>query len=144
MTQTRTAKDVFRSYLEGRGLKWTRQREQIVDFFLAQERHFSAEELHDSLKGRRPAIGYTTVYRTLKLLAECGVARAAEFADGVCRFEHEYGHAHHDHLVCVRCGRFVEFTNSSMERLQDEIARQHGFASEWHRMQIYGRCRKCR
>jgi Fur family ferric uptake transcriptional regulator len=135
---------VFYAHLKKVGLKRTRQRDEILALFLRQERHLTAEELHDLLRRRKRGIGFSTVYRTLKLLTECGIAREVKLEDGVSRFEHDYGHEHHDHLVCTRCGRFVEFRSPAIERLQTRVAREHGFVPKRHRMQIYGLCRDCR
>jgi Fur family ferric uptake transcriptional regulator len=140
----RTAKRVFDAHLEASGRKHTAQREEVVDLFLSEDRHFTPEELHDLLKQRGRRVGQSTVYRTLKLLKECGLAREVKLDDGVTRFEHAYGHDHHDHLVCVCCGKLIEFSEPTMERLQDEIARAHHFTPKHHHMQIYGVCKECR
>ena len=94
-------------YLEQHNLKHTRQRELILDAFLSTREHVTSEELYQLVREQNPNIGYTTVYRTMKLLAEAGLAQERHFDDGVTRYEME--HEHHDHLVCLRCGRIIEF-----------------------------------
>lgn len=89
-------------------------------------------------------MGFATVYRTLKLLCECGLGRELKFEDGTARYEHLYGHRYHDHLVCTRCGRFVEVVDPEIERLQEKLAKRHGFQPERHWLEIYGVCRKCK
>ena len=100
-------KKALASYLEDHNLKHTKQREAILEVFLEVEGHITSEELHRRVRRKFPQIGYTTVYRTMKLLCEAGLASERHFDDGVTRFEIQ--HEHHDHLVCVRCGKIVEF-----------------------------------
>src|SRR5262245_8839115 len=91
---------------------------------------------------RRPDVGRTTVYRTLKLLQTAGLAQELQL-DGQSRFEREYKREHHDHFICKYCGEIIEFVSEDIERLQDEIAEKLGFVIEGHRHQIYGACRNC-
>lgn len=137
------AQDAFHAYMVARGLKSTRQREIILDEFLKAGAHLSTEELYLRLREQHPHIGYATVHRTLKLFAECGIAEPRHFGDGQTRYESSAGTQHHDHLLCTVCGAIVEFENPQIEALQELVARQHGFRIEWHRLELYGRCRKC-
>lgn len=137
-------KDLFHQHLAARGLRRTPQRDAVLKEFLRQRRHCSAEELYDSLRRKRQRVGYSTVYRTLQLLADCGLAREVQFEDGITRFERLYGQDHHDHLVCLKCGRLIEFSDPTIERVQDEVATQHDFEPQHHRMEIYGLCNRCR
>lgn len=137
------ARDIFERYLAGRPLKHSQQRQAILDVFLAAEHHLTAEELHRLAKRRHPKIGFATVYRTLKLLRAAGLCRELKMEDGTARYEHLYGHAHHDHLICTRCGRYEEVVEPAIEALQEKLARRHGFTVERHRLELYGRCRQC-
>lgn len=137
------AKTVFREYLSNNKLRKTVQREKIIELFLATEHHLSAEELYRIVKEKYPSIGWATVYRTLKHLCEAGIATQVEFGDGITRYEHKYGHPHHDHLVCVRCGKLIETTNQEIEKLQEEIAKKHKFKTLHHRLEIFGFCYDC-
>lgn len=137
------AKEDFRSYLATRGLKSTRQRDIILDEFLRAGAHLSTEELYLRLREQHPHIGYATVHRTLKLFAECGIAEPCHFGDGQTRYESSAGEEHHDHLICTDCGDIVEFENPQIEALQELVASQHGFRIERHRLELYGRCRRC-
>ena len=137
------AKENFRAYLVTQGLKSTRQREIILDEFLRVGAHLSTEELYLRLRTRHPGIGYATVHRTLKLFAECGIAEPRHFGDGQTRYEKRAEEEHHDHLICTDCGAIVEFENPQIEALQEAVASQHGFRIERHRLELYGRCRKC-
>lgn len=137
-------KKVFREFISQKGLKSTRQRDLILDAFLSSDRHLSIEELYLKLRAKHPSIGYATVYRTLKLFAESGIAREIQFGDGQTRYEHINEGEHHDHLVCTRCGTIIEFENEAIEKLQDEVASRHDFLIETHKLELYGICAKCR
>lgn len=134
---------IFNDYLEERGLKHTAQRRNILETFLGIERHISVDELFRILKRKDPKIGFSTVYRTLKLMTDCGLARELAFEGGVVRFEHHYDHPHHDHLICTRCWKYLEFVHPTIEHLQDEIAESHKFTPEKHKLEIYGMCAEC-
>ena len=140
----RTKKKIFRDFMATKGLKATRQRDAILDAFLASNRHMSIEELYLKLRAKNPRIGYATVYRTLKLFAESGIAREIQFGDGQTRYEHVAEGEHHDHLVCLHCGTIIEFENETIEKLQDAVAEGYGFIIETHKLELYGTCAKCR
>ncbi len=140
----RAKKRIFREFITNKGLKTTKQRDVILDAFLSSDRHMSIEELYLKLRAKHPNIGYATVYRTLKLFAESGIAREIQFGDGQTRYEHVAEGEHHDHLVCTRCGTIVEFENETIEKLQQEVASTHGFLIETHKLELYGLCEKCR
>jgi Fur family transcriptional regulator, ferric uptake regulator len=140
----RTKKKQFQDYIIRKGLKSTRQRDLILDFFLSSERHMSIEDLYLKLRAKHPGIGYATVYRTLKLFAEAGIANEIQFGDGQTRYEHVNEGEHHDHLVCTRCGAITEFENETIEQLQNEVAAGYGFQIETHKLELYGLCAKCR
>jgi Fur family transcriptional regulator, ferric uptake regulator len=135
--------DILTEYLKKRDLKLTGQRKVILDTFLSTEEHVTAEELYDKLKKANPGIGLTTVYRTLKLFCDCGLAKELQFGDGIARYEHLFGHEHHDHLVCVKCGKFTEVMDSEIEKLQQKLARKNNFTLLSHRMELYGVCEEC-
>ncbi len=135
-------KEVFAAYLAKNHLKRSEQREVILDAFLRSERHLSVDDLLQIVQKKRPDVGRTTVYRTLKLLAAAGLA--SELAlDGQTRFELDYKRAHHDHFLCKSCGDIFEFSSPEIERLQEEIATGIGFVIDGHRHHIFGFCRRC-
>lgn len=129
-------------YLEKNNLKHTRQRELILTAFLEAKGHVTSDDLFQTVREQHPTIGYTTVYRTMKLLAEAGLATERHFDDGITRYELEQ--EHHDHLVCEKCGKIIEFECEAIETAQREIARSHGFEVLRHRHELYGNCRDCR
>ncbi len=132
------------AYLEQKGLKRSRQRERIAEAFLAMRGHVSVEELAARVRARDPRVSLATVYRTMKLLSDCGLATARQFGDGQTRYEAAAGKDHHDHLICTACGEIVEFANDQIELLQARVARDHGFEVERHKLELYGRCDRCR
>ena len=140
----RAKKKIFHDFITKKGLKSTRQRDIILDGFLSSDNHMSIEELYLSLRAKHPSIGYATVYRTLKLFSEAGIAREIHFGDGQTRFEHVAEGEHHDHLVCTRCGAVKEFANEAIEKLQADIAENHGYLIHTHKLELYGICPKCR
>jgi len=139
-----TPHEVFAGYLAANRLKITPQRRLILEIFLAEPGHASSEELYAKIKRRDPSIGQATVYRTLKLLAECRLADAVSFADGITRYEPHFGVEHHDHLICEACGRTIEIVDPVIERRQEELALRYGFSLARHKMDLYGLCPECR
>ncbi len=139
-----TVLQTFQEYLGKQGLKLTRQREEILLCLMSAERHLGVEELYSLLKKKDPTIGRATIFRTVKLLQECGlVAEVGSHHNGGGKFELKADRPHHDHMICVECGRITEFQSPMMERFQDEAIRRHGFTALWHRHEIFGRCRNC-
>ncbi len=133
----------FRQLLKERGFKTTRQRDLIAQVFFKSGSHLSAEEVYRRVRQISPRIGYATVYRTLRLMAENGWASSRQFGDGMSRFERQSEGRHHDHLICLRCGKIVEFANPRIEALQARIARQQGFRIFDHKLELYGHCPDC-
>jgi len=136
--------NIFDGFVKDKGLKQSGQRKDILLTFLKTEKHLTADELHRLVKKKNPAIGIATVYRTLKLLCECGLGSELRLGDGSVRYEHLYGHEHHDHLVCIKCGEFTEVIDPEIERLQERLAGREGFTIQGHKLIMYGVCRKCK
>ncbi len=136
----------FRKALKEKNLKSTAQRDDIARVFFSGHRHMSIDELYREVRKINPRVGYATVYRTIKLLKECGLADEQHFADGQTRYENADSgeHHHHDHVICDRCGKIVEFSDEQLERLQEDIATRLGFVLARHRLELYGICRECR
>ena len=134
---------LFKALVSVKGLKATRQREEILRVFLRSPGHRNLAQIYAQVAKVNPKIGYTTVYRTLKLLTRLGFAIERKFADGEARYEPVGEGSHHDHLICVDCGKILEFENDALETLQDSIARHHRFEIFHHRLELYGRCADC-
>ncbi|MGH9643742.1 MAG: Fur family transcriptional regulator, partial [Terriglobales bacterium] len=140
----REAEAIFLQHLRRVGLKQTEQRNTILRTFLETREHLSTDELHRLAKKKDPGIGFTTVYRTLKLLAGCGLASEVAFHDGIARFEHQYNRRNHHHMVCTECGASVEFFSPEVGEIEQEIGRKHQYLTTRHTFQIYGICADCR
>jgi Fur family ferric uptake transcriptional regulator len=124
-----------------KGLKSTRQRNLIVETFLASGGHLNIEQLLAKVREQDARVSAATVYRTMKLLTECGLAQPRHFGDGLTRYE--TAGDHHDHLICTQCQRIVEFEDEEIEALQEAVAKRHGFKVTHHKMELYGLCPKC-
>jgi Fur family ferric uptake transcriptional regulator len=136
-------RDLLQQYMARKGLRSTDQRRLIVETFFQSPNHVSIEELLAEVRAQDPRVGYATVYRTLKLLAECGVAFERRFGDGLTRYELADDTTHHDHLICVECGKITEFEEPRIEELQEQIAHKHGYELRSHKHEMYGVCPDC-
>jgi Fur family ferric uptake transcriptional regulator len=135
---------VFEKFILGKGLRHSKPRDWILGVFLDIEKHMTVDELFTAVKKKYPTVGYATVYRTLKLLCECGLCSELVFDDGTTRYEHLYDHEHHDHLICTSCGTFIEVVDEDIEKLQILLMKRHSFSPQYHRMNLYGICKDCR
>lgn len=144
MSQESSGAAAMDAYVERRGLKYSRQRERIAAIFFGMSGHVSVDELVLRVRREDRRVSIATVYRTMKVLVEGGVALARNFGDGQTRYEVAAGRAHHDHLVCAGCGTIEEFSEPDIEALQAAVASRHGFEVSHHRLELYGRCRRCR
>ena len=133
----------LREYVSKSGLKSSRQRELIAEVFFHTGGHITIEELLSKVRDSDPKVGQATIYRTMKLLVECGLALVHQFGEGHARYEPvTTSHSHHDHMICNDCGHIREFFNADLERIQDEIAAANGFTLTSHKMELYGDCVK--
>jgi Fur family transcriptional regulator, ferric uptake regulator len=130
-------------YMTKKKLRSTAQRRLIVDTFFDGGAHVTIEDLLGEVRAHDRGIGYATVYRTLKLLAECGVASERRFGDGLSRYELADDDDHHDHLICTVCNSITEFEEPKIERLQEAVAVRYGFRVTSHKHEMYGVCAKC-
>ena len=136
-------KSILQDYIQAAGLRRTGQRELILEIFLGTEDHLTSEDLHGLVHRMDPSVGLTTVYRTLKLLTEAGLAREVRFGDNKTYYEHHYNHDHHDHMICTECGKVIEFFSPDIERLQDQMATSFGFKPTHHSLRLWGLCSTC-
>ena len=138
------AQKIFEDYIRSSGLKETAQRNYVLDAFLATDKHVSVEDLHRILAGCNKKVGFATVYRTMKLMADCGLACEVVFDDGVSRFEHTLDRRPHHHLVCTCCRKIIEFESKEMDEGEKAILEKYGFEAHSHRYEIFGLCNDCR
>jgi len=136
--------EVFLKHIQKQGLKRTAQRDLILDVFLHTEDHVSGEDLYRLVHEQDPTVGQTTVYRTLRLLTDAGLAREVRFGDGRAHYEHNYKHQHHDHMICSECGKIIEFYSPELEAIQDKMAAKHKFELTSHLLRMIGICVACR
>jgi Fur family ferric uptake transcriptional regulator len=134
----------FRRHLRDRHLPVTRQRDLVAQTVLSSDEHLSVDAIQKQLKELGEHVGTATIYRTLDVLVRSGLVRAHDFGEGFKRYEPMPQQAHHEHLICLRCGRVVEFQNERLERMLPIIADEHAFQHQRHRVEVYGLCRECR
>ena len=138
-----TAENIFREYLRDRGLKYTPERRTVLREVLSNNEHFGAEQLLFSLRQTGQRIAKATIYRTLPLLVDCGIIKKVQFGDKLARYEHTFGEDPHDHMVCRRCRRIIEFDSAEVASLGTAISARHRFHPLSHRFQITGLCWEC-
>jgi Fur family ferric uptake transcriptional regulator len=134
---------IFAEHIRDAGLRRTDQRDLILNIFLSTEEHVTSEDLYGLVHKIDPDVGLTTIYRTLKLLTEAGLAREVRFGDGKTYYEHHYNHEHHDHMICIECGMVIEFMSPEIEALQDLMASNFGFKPTHHSLRLWGLCANC-
>lgn len=137
-----TKLEKFREFIHERGLKSTRQRDEIAGWFFEHKGHLSAEQIYREVKETVPGIGFSTVYRTMKLLVEAGLVSERHFRGAEALYENVS--SHHDHCICTACGKILEFEDETIEELQRRVAERSGFLLLSHRMELYGLCSNCR
>ena len=140
----KSAKTIFRDYLKNNDMLASVQREQILEIFLKTEKHPTINDLYNLVRKKYPKIGLATIYRAMKVICDAGLARETDFGGSIRRFEHKYKHQHHDHLVCLKCGRIIEIMSPGIEKLQESLAKRHKFTAVRHRLEIFGTCRSCK
>ena len=140
----RTEERIFRNFLVSRGLKFTPERDIVLQETFQRHDHFEAEELLSSIRKNRKRASRATIYRTLDLLVQCGLLEVVDLGRDSLHFEHVLGHQHHDHLVCEHCGRVIEFTHRQLEKLKEKVCREMDFDGKSHTLKIFGICDQCR
>ena len=138
---THRVRRLFTDSLAKSGLRLTGQRKRILDFFLNAQRHLSQEDIYLAL--RKHGLGRATVFRTLKMLQESRLIDHVTGSSGTPRFEVNLERPHHDHLICIDCGRIQEIRWPKLEAIQEKTCRKIGFVPKWHRHEIFGRCKEC-
>ncbi len=133
----------FESLFRQEGIDFLDKRLTVLDAFLQIEQHITPQQLQSVLKQGGCSLGLDFVEETLELMCRYGFAQKNSFKDGRPHYEHRHLGQHHDHMVCTKCGRIIEFQDDRLEDLQMEIARSHGFHMLQHRMEIYGICDQC-
>lgn len=133
----------FEEFLREKRLRMTSQRKAILLLAWDTHEHFSADEIFGWVKSQDATASRATVYRTLSLLVEGGFLAGFQDGRGMTLYEHILGHTHHDHMVCLRCGRIIEFRNKLIEEQQEAIAAKHRFQLVRHELRLEGYCPQC-
>ena len=133
----------FRDYLRKQGLRFTPERQIILKEVVSIRTHFEADDLLVRFRNRGERISRASIFRTLKILVNSGLLSRIAIAENRSYYEHIFGREHHDHMICMRCGKIIEFNNSEIEHLQDSVCREYGFLSTDHILKISGYCSMC-
>jgi Fur family transcriptional regulator, ferric uptake regulator len=136
-------KQKFDEYISNKGLKLTREREEIVRDILRTDGHFAPDELFVQLRARGSKVSRASIYRTIPLLVESGMIEEVERVDKHAHYERVSQDSHHDHMICIRCGRVIEFYSAGLEQMQERLCRQEKFRGMRHCLDILGVCDKC-
>ena len=134
---------IFKRMLERRGLKYTSERREILKAVLTTHEHFDADWLFMEMRKVGAKASKATIYRSLVLLCEVGILREVFHGPHGAYFEHVYGHEHHEHMICLTCGKVIEFISRKLENLQDDACRAMGFHPVRHHLQVFGYCSDC-
>ncbi len=137
------AEDKFRNYLKMKGLKFTPERRMILKAVLSLHTHFDVDQLYEQLRKENGDISRATIYRTFPLLLDSGIIEKTLLCRDKIKYEHIFGHRHHDHMVCIGCGKIVEFRDEKIERLQKAVCKKYSFKPVEHKLGIRGYCKEC-
>ena len=139
------AHEQFSRFLAGQSLRYTAERQAVVGAVFEKHRHFEADDLLVWARAHHPRVSRATIYRTLELLVSAGLVRQMTFGDKSAQhYEQVLGIPHHDHLICLACGRVQEVFSADLEREQDALCERHGFEVHHHNLEVFGLCRRCR
>ncbi len=133
----------FKDTLQREGLRLTRQRMAVLKDILASEGHRECDEILFSLRKKQISVSRATVYRTLDILEKAGFVRKMDVGDGRSRYENKLSQSHHDHLICLECGRIIEFVDLEIENRQAQLSKDQGFKLLSHSHQLFGICARC-
>lgn len=138
------AEETFKRFLADQGLRYTRERRLILEEVMARRHHFEPYDLFTRIRERGEKVSPASVYRTLPLLIRCGIVVKNPCDQMTARHEHVAGHGRHDHLICLGCGKIVEFQDDGLRKRMTVVARSHRFRVETHRLVVSGWCEACR
>ena len=135
--------ELFKEYIKKSGLRYTTERLVILKEIFSLHEHFDVERLFANLRRKKKNISRATIYRTMPLLVKIGLVRGVIRHENRVLYEHVFGHHHHDHLICLKCGKVIEFMNDSIESLQDSVCKKFGFKPLEHKLEVQGYCKTC-
>lgn len=136
--------ELFRAFISKKGLRNTPEREEIISEIFSDHTHFDVDELYLRLRQKGSKVSKASIYRNIPLITECGLIKEVWLEDGHMHYEHIYGHGHHCHLRCLKCGKVIEFAEKAFEGLELHISEENDFQVVDHRLDITGYCSDCR
>lgn len=134
----------FAAFMRGRGERITRPRQVVFERVMRRHDHFRADELAVDVALGHDRVSRGTVYRTLALMEKAGLVKTVRDGDAHRHYEHVFGHAEHDHMICLACGRFIEFAAADFEKIVRQKCAAAGFAPTSRKIVVFGKCRRCR
>ncbi len=134
---------IFKEFLEKKGLKFTKERAAVLKGVFSTHNHFDPDDLLINLRRKGIRVSKASIYRTLPLVLECGLVEQVEKVDKHAHYEHTFGHGHHDHLICIKCGKIIALYSEKLERLQVNLCKKEKFRCITHTLEIKGYCSKC-
>ena len=135
------ASEIFRNFLKSEKNRITPERFEVMDAALEYEGHFGADDLYILMKNHKSSVSRATVYKTLELLTQCDLLSKRNFGDNMTRYESSYKRQNHDHLICMDCGRIVEFSDHKIKKMPEEISSNLGFIFTSYSFNIFARCK---
>lgn len=135
------ASEIFKNFLKSEKNRITPERFEVMDAALDYDGHFGADDLYILMKNNHSRVSRATVYKTLELLVQCDLLSKRNFGENITRYESNYKRQSHDHLICVDCGRIVEFVDAQIKKLPEQISDKLGFNFESYSFNIFARCR---
>lgn len=135
--------ETFVRYLDSKNLKLTRERKAVLEEIFLHPGHLEAEELAHVLRRKKIRASRATIYRTLELLVDSGIVRKVDLGHGHSHYEHVLGHTHHEHMVCLKCGKVIEFSDERLEASLENLCTKKGFEHCSHYFQVFGYCKDC-
>jgi len=139
--RNKQAENILTEFLKKGQNRITPERFEVMDSALEYNGHFGADDLYVIMKNKKSRVSRATVYKTLELLVQCDLLSKRNFGDNMTRYESSFKKQSHDHLICMDCGRIVEFTNSSLEKVPQELSKNLGFKFESYSFNIFARCK---
>jgi Fur family transcriptional regulator, ferric uptake regulator len=137
-------KGILREYIEKKGLRKTNQRYKVLEVFLSNEKHLSVDELYVLVEKKYPEISHSTVFRSMKIIFDAGLADKIRDCHGLIKYEHLYKHSQHGHMICSTCHKMLEFDVTQINKLLEKVAKKENFKPQIFKTRILGLCKRCR